>query len=175
MRELVNPSEAYLNSYIAACRETWGHTFSDYILHDPARVDAWRGSIFEDYAKAERGENLRPGFVPSRTFWFVEGPTTYLGTVNIRLQMNPSIHDGAGTAGFILRLSVRGRGLGSEIAQAAIEKARTLVTGPIVLNTENAVKILDRLHAHGVCPYRTRARRLCCIDGRPRELVQFTY
>ena len=171
---LVPPSGAYLESYIAACRETWDHAYSDYILHNPARVATWRETIFADYARQERGEGLPPGFVPSRTLWFVDGDM-YLGTVNIRLRMTEALKNGGGTVGLILRTSMRGRHLGRPLIVAAVAAAREMVEGPIYLNTETAAGILDRLHADGNCPYTSRETCTCLIDGEFRSLVRFTY
>lgn len=174
MPTLVKPCVALLPSYIDACRETWGHAYSDYILHDPAQVDVWRRTIFDDYARAERGEGLPPGFVPSRTLWFADG-TDYLGTVNIRLRMTEALKNGGGTVGFILRTSARGRHLARPLVLASIQAARAAVAGPVYVNTERIVPLLDRLHAEGGCPYAAREVCTCQIDGAARELVRFTY
>ncbi len=130
--ELVSPSEKYLNSYYSAMQETYAETLHKYIIHDPNEYNAWKNTIFTDYENSAKGINLPKGFIPSVTFWLVEGDE-YIGTVNIRLGLTDALRYFGGNVGFIIKKSARGKGYGEAIARLAIDKARELLKTPVLV------------------------------------------
>ena len=132
--ELRRPAPEFLNAYLDFCRETWGHVHDSYILHDPARFDEWRHTIFDDYRKAESGIDLPPGIVPSTTRWLMAGETC-VGVVNIRPQLNEALAVYGGHIGLCLRPSARGQGLARALIPELAAEARKLGIKELLLTT----------------------------------------
>ncbi|MBO7678488.1 MAG: GNAT family N-acetyltransferase [Thermoguttaceae bacterium] len=158
---LIRPAPEYLLSYYQACQETWGQIHDSYILHDPALFHQWKETIFDDYRRHEKGEDLPEGHVPSATFWAAEG-NQVIGAVNIRLELNDFLRTYGGQIGCFVRLSYRGRGYFKRILPLALQTARQLgIEGeiPICCLASN-----------------TPSRRgLLCGDYRRRDRIEVEY
>ena len=135
--KLVKPEKKYLESYYEACQETWGHVHDDYIIHNPEKFDEWKEHIFKDYEKAERGEDLPEGFVPSETFWAVDG-NEYIGTVNIRKELSKRLKEYGGHIGIVVRTKCRKSGFGEKIGKMAMAKLYDMGVDTIVLTCEES-------------------------------------
>ena len=132
--KLRRPAPELLNAYLDFCRETWGHVHDSYILHDPARFDEWRNTIFDDYRKAESGIDLPPGIVPSTTRWLMADETC-VGVVNLRPRLNEALAVYGGHIGLCLRPSARGQGLARALIPALAAEARKLGISELLLTT----------------------------------------
>lgn len=130
--KLIRPCAEYLESYLEACRESYGHVHNQYILHDPDRYEEWKNTIFEDFERQERGIDLPPGFVPSVTFWLVDD-TKVIGTINLRLKLNAVLLDYGGSLGCFIRVSERRKGYASRALPLALVEARKLAVTPILV------------------------------------------
>lgn len=86
-------------------------------------------SDFVAYVKAlrdeELGRNIPEGWVPSTTYWLIDGETL-LGAAHIRHELNDSLLNIGGHIGYGVKPSVRGRGLATEQLRLALEKAKEL-------------------------------------------------
>ena len=120
--ELISPSPLFLASYLEACRETWGHVHSAYILHDPSEYDLWKETIFRQFELESRGIGLPEGDVPSTTFWLIEGKR-FFGSGNIRHFLNASLREYGGQIGDFIRVSERGKGYGKLLLRMLLRKA----------------------------------------------------
>ena len=120
--KLISPSPHFLASYLEACRETWGHVHSTYILHDPSEYDQWKETIFRQFESESRGIGLPEGYVPSTTFWLIEGER-FIGSGNIRHFLNASLREYGGQIGDFIRLSERGKGYGRLLLRMLLQKA----------------------------------------------------
>ena len=143
-----------------------------YILHDPATAHEWRSHLLDDYRRQEQGLGLPDGFVPSRTRWLtLDG--RYAGTVNIRLRLSPQLERYGGHVGIVIRLGLRGQGLGTAAFPLAIAEAHRLGIREVLATCEadNAPSRRMLLHAGPARTYRRRAD----IDGVERDVCHFWY
>lgn len=69
------------------------------------------------------GVNLPAGFVPSSTYWLVEG-SELVGVSNLRHYLNGRLRRHGGHIGLGVRPSCRGRGLGNTLLARTIQEAR---------------------------------------------------
>jgi predicted acetyltransferase len=138
--ELIEPSVVYRDSYIEAVREFQAdHSF-------PLMERTWDAlSIpelqehFDTYVAAEcakaQGEGLPEGWVPVSTYWLVDGGA-YIGSINIRHQLNERLERIGGHIGYSIRPSRRGYGYGSAILALGKERARALGITRILLTCD---------------------------------------
>ena len=147
--ELIKPEKKYLQSYYEACIETWGHVHDSYILHNPNEYDDWKNHIFEDYENKERGVNLPQGFVPSITYWVVEGEE-YIGTINIRPNLSEHLKEYGGHVGFMIRQRYRQQGYGKKLGEIILSQMNRMGINEILMTCEEtniaSKKILDYLN-----------------------------
>jgi len=132
MLELIRPSEAYLYSYLAACRENMELKVSTYTLHNPNYFEIWRHTIFSDYARQESRRVFGGNSVPSTTFWSVMDGQ-FVGIGNIRHKLNPSLKRFGGHIGYAIRPSYWGRGLGTRQLRLLLAEAAKLDIGPALI------------------------------------------
>ncbi len=71
------------------------------------------------------GHNIPDGFVPSTTFWLVEGDTL-VGVSNLRHTLNAKIRREGGHIGLGIRPSFRGKGYGAKLLKLTLQQARHL-------------------------------------------------
>lgn len=170
---LIRPVPEYLPSYYRVCQETWGRTHEPYIIHDPALFPMWKKTIFETYRQHERGEALPEGFVPSATFWAIEGKEL-VGVVNIRLRLNEFLRTRGGHIGFFVRQSYRGRGYAKRLIPLSIDAARQLgIQGDILIicMASNTPSYRALLASH----YRRRDRIEAKFNGQLCQLCRFFF
>jgi predicted acetyltransferase len=72
------------------------------------------------------GVDLRPGFVPSTTFWLIDVSKEILAVSNLRHELTPFLLDYGGHIGFGVRPSARRHGYATEIVRQTLVKARKL-------------------------------------------------
>ncbi len=135
---LVTPSHEYLMSYLEACKEFARRGVEWYSLHDPDLFDMWKKTIFEEYAQQKRGYLLRPGWVPSTTYWLV-ADGEFIGIGNIRHKLNASLRRFGGHIGYAIRATRWGGGFGTLNLKLLLEKANGIGIDPalITCNREN--------------------------------------
>jgi len=111
----------------------------------------WAADDFDRYvhgcAAWSRGEDLPQGWVPSSTFWLVDG-AHYVGTVLLRHFITEHMHRFGGHIGYIIRPSGRRKGFGSLICKLALDKARSLGLDRVLLTCADtnvgSAKIIER-------------------------------
>ena len=170
--ELVTPNEKYLETYYLACVETWGHVHDDYIIHDPGEYETWKNHIFEDFKNQEKGINLPNGFVPSITYWLVE-EGEYIGTANIRLEINDALIEYGGTFGIFLKKSARGKSLGVKFARMVLQKVRELNISPIILTCEE--DNIASWHVIEKLEYVNKELYTTIINGKPVQARRYHF
>jgi predicted acetyltransferase len=141
--ELVSPRLAFEDSYREYIRE----------LADEARYPFPLEFEHDDFPallrrldNLERGVGVPEGFVPSSTYWLIDG-AHLVGVSNLRHTLNDKLRHCGGHIGLGLRPSRRGRGLGSELLALTIKKAKERGIGEIHVhcykrNTPSARMIL---------------------------------
>lgn len=170
--KLRRPAPEFLNAYLDFCRETWGHVHDSYILHDPARFDEWRNTIFDDYRKAESGIGLPPGIVPSTTRWLMADETC-VGVVNLRPRLNEALAVYGGHIGLCLRPSARGQGLARALIPALAAEARRLGISELLLTT-TADNLASRRLNEGIPGVRIE-RDTVMLNGKLTEIFRYRY
>ena len=92
-------------------------------LDDPAVFAAWLAEV----AAHERGEQVPDGFVPATLRWVVstEDPTTVLGSIQLRHELNAFLLEVGGHIGYAVRPSARRRGVATAALAAMLEVARS--------------------------------------------------
>ncbi len=127
---LVLPSAKYKVSYIDAIREYQAdHSFPLMERnYDKLSIPELEAN-FEDYVEKKksesRGEYIPQGWVPSTTYWLVDGEE-FVGRVSIRHYLNPLLEKIGGHIGYDIRPSKRGKGYGSNMLALALPKAQEL-------------------------------------------------
>lgn len=124
--ECIKPCKEYLQSYYEGCKESYADAPHNYIIHDPDKFDQWKDTIIEDLENHSKGIGLPEGFLPNTTFWCVENGE-YIGTINIRHELNDFLRNFGGHAGIFVRKSARGKGYGSLVGICAVREARKIV------------------------------------------------
>ncbi|MCL1795812.1 MAG: GNAT family N-acetyltransferase [Clostridia bacterium] len=131
--ELIVPGEAYLHSYLEACRGFKERRVGLYSLHDPDTFEEWRHTIFRRFAEQRLGIGLPDGYVPGSTYWLVEGGE-FIGVGNIRHRLTRSLERYGGHIGYAIRCEKWGQGYGTLQLRlllreaAALGIARALIT-----------------------------------------------
>jgi predicted acetyltransferase len=95
----------------------------------------------EDLAQ---GTNVPEGYVPSTTFWLVEG-LEILGVSNLRHYLNKRIRHSGGHIGLGIRPACRGRGLGSLLMTLTIQKARERENGELHIHCHKENRVSARI------------------------------
>lgn len=133
--ELVQPSEQYRDSYLAAKREE-GKVFEknrDWIRYDLAETDF--PAYLQALADRALGRGLPPGYVPDSRFWLVDGGE-YIGSTNIRHTLNEYLLTTGGHIGYNVRPSKRMLGYGKELLRLALPEARKLGLSRVLLTCD---------------------------------------
>ncbi len=126
--KLVLPSTEYEKSFRQALKE---------LKKQPSLNETERGLLsrfesaenFAEFVKKLRGQAkgkyLPNGFVPSTTYWLVDGKK-FIGRVSIRHRLNTHLCRIGGHIGYVIRPSERKKGYGTVILKLALAKTREL-------------------------------------------------
>jgi predicted acetyltransferase len=87
-------------------------------------------ALLQKLDEFRNGINIPEGFVPSTTYWLVDGDEL-LGVSNLRHYLNDRIRHIGGHIGLGIRPSQRGRGLGKLLLQLTVDAARLKGIGDI--------------------------------------------
>jgi predicted acetyltransferase len=125
--KLIKPNSRYqasYNAYVDELGDENRHPFPlDFDHRDfPALLDKIR--------HYETSDDLPEPFVPSSTFWLVEGGEI-IGMSNLRHRLNAVLKQSGGHIGLGIRPSKRGLGLGSRLLQMTIDQARLMDIGDV--------------------------------------------
>jgi predicted acetyltransferase len=125
--ELALPSLAYESSYRAYVRELGLETRYPFPLdYDHGDFPA----LLRRLANLANGTDVPEGFVPSSTFWLVDG-SELIGVSNLRHYLNDRIREHGGHIGLGIRPSYRGKGFGKVLLARTIVEARARGIGDI--------------------------------------------
>jgi predicted acetyltransferase len=144
---LIRPSPRLESTHRSLIREfaERGEELVPWVL---AEVD----DDFEKYVsrleRHSKGVDLPSGFVPSTTYWLVNGSEEILAVSNLRHELTPFLLDYGGHIGFGVRPSARRQGHATEILKRTLIEARGLGIGDVLVtcdkgNTGSAKAIVN--------------------------------
>lgn len=131
--ELVLPSVAYRDSYLAALGEMANEKQLIQIDADQARTDF--DSFVQGLLVRAEGKNLPKGYVSETIFWLVD-EGEYIGRVSIRHSLTPHLLDIGGHIGYDIRPSARCKGYGKKILELALPQAKELGIDRVLLTCD---------------------------------------
>jgi len=120
---------------------TYVSSFDDAVIngsgfHYAASVTSASETISKLHGYA-RGEGLPDGWVPSSTFWAVEG-RQIVGMITLRHFLNERLEKIGGHVGYSVHPSHRGRGLASKMLKMILPKAREMGLRRLLLVCEKS-------------------------------------
>lgn len=116
--KLIKPCKTYAESYREAVREN-----QDYVAPMESFRDLPTDVLIETYRKLEKGIDLPAGFVPATNYWMVEGDR-FLGQINFRHTLTPSLERFGGHIGYVVRHSEWNKGVGTEMLRQLLDILR---------------------------------------------------
>jgi predicted acetyltransferase len=167
---LVRPSEQYLESYLEACKEFKAAHVQYASVHDPDAFHDWRDTIFAGLANSERGIGLKEGYVPSTTFWLVDG-SDYVGTGNIRHRLTPALEEFGGHIGYLIRPSRWNLGYGTVQLRYLLREACKLGIDPALITCDLDNPASARVMVKNGARLIDTTKRV--IDGAQRTICRF--
>ena len=103
-----------------------------YLSPVPERVD----DDVEVLRAEARGENLPPGRVPQRTWWAVDEMNRFAGIIRLRHPLTETLLRDGGNIGYIVRPSMRGQGIATEMLALVLDEARQSGLKNVLLTTD---------------------------------------
>ena len=117
--KLIKPTLDYQASYLSYIEELGDEERYPFPLDfDHSDFNALLSQI-NDF---EQGINLPIGYVPSSTYWLMDGDEI-IGVSNLRHHLNDLLLEAGGHIGLSTRPSMRGQGLGIKLLQMTLEQA----------------------------------------------------
>lgn len=128
--EFIKPNAAFLDEYLAACKESHEHNITEWMPVKLENFEGWKESALLIYDMLDRGERLPVGVPRTSTYWCVEDKR-FVGEVQLRPYISADESKTAGHIGYAVRYSMWGNGFGTKLLQFAIEKLREYHVSPI--------------------------------------------
>jgi len=123
---LVSPDIAYRASYLEAQREFHREERNLDIAVDALDESAAFAAYVEELHALARPETPRPaGWVPGTTLWYVVDGE-FVGQIQIRHELTPSLRDVGGHIGYEVRPTARRRGYATRMLALSLPVARSL-------------------------------------------------
>jgi predicted acetyltransferase len=147
MPELSAPTVAVARSFLAAMREfaAEGRGGPDDDTMIGAEIRQWQRrwdtqEHFTSYVMALRAqaeeETPRPaGWVPSTTWWWVDGPA-YLGRIALRHRLTPRLREAGGHIGYDVRPTARRQGHATAMLRAVLPRAHDMGIDPVLITCD---------------------------------------
>ncbi|MCQ2738658.1 MAG: GNAT family N-acetyltransferase [bacterium] len=157
--EFIYPNKEFLSSYLIGCKELWNNVHDRYIIHNPDNFNDWEKHIFKDYENSKNGINLPNGFVPSVTYWIIDNDE-YIGTINIRFELNDVLSRYGGHIGIVVRPKYRGGLYASRALKFAMEELKIKRICPILITTQETNETVIKCIEHFFKPSRTEKDKI---------------
>ena len=144
--KLIKPTVELMKAYIEFIHEF--HAAGEEHVHGVGGIDIdnFEESVCKELGYA-KGIGLPENCVPSNTYWFLS-QGGIIGTCNLRHQLNDFLKSYGGHVGYSIRPSQRGEGYGTQILRLALEKARTLGIGRVLITCDDdniaSVRVIEK-------------------------------
>ena len=152
MLQLVKPSKKYIKSFLKAIddyKKDENHFGRGSI--DPL-ITAIEENTVDEYLKKlsdfEKGKNLKPGYVPGRTFWLMDGHE-WIGAFNIRHSLTESLEQLGGHIAANISPKHRGKYSSFIGIKMCLAEAKKLGLDRVLMTCD--VKILLHIKQLWVC------------------------
>lgn len=133
MIRLIEPNEAYLQSYMDAFMEYKEHHITSYGLSDAKAID-----IFEKYDNYRTERNLKPNRVGAHFFWLVDDEKDYfIGEVSIRHHLTEALEQYGGHIGYGVRYSQWNKGFGTLMLKLALAEAKKIGLEKVLITCDD--------------------------------------
>ncbi len=129
---LVEPAAELRGAFLAMCNE---------LVDASEAADQHRLALrdFDGYLermrRSKEARDLPPGIVNQTTFWLVDSGRV-VGECRLRHGLTPALRIEGGHIGYMIRPSARRRGYGTRILALALEEARDLDLGKVLLTCD---------------------------------------
>lgn len=130
--EFIKPSEAYLDEYLAACKESWDHNVTEWMPVEPDNFSRWKAKALQLYEMLESGQGLPAGVPRMITYWCVE-KETFIGEVQIRPWLSQEEAKSYGHIGYAVRYTMWNQGFGTKLLNYAVQELHKRNVAPIYI------------------------------------------
>ena len=144
--EFVKPNAAYLDEYLAACKESHDNNITEWMPVELDNFDSWKEQALHLYDMLESGDGLPAGIPRMITYWCIEH-NKFVGEVQIRPYLSVDEAKAIGHIGYAVRYSLWGQGFGTKLLQFAIDKLHEYKVTPIYIACH-----IDNIRSNRVIP-----------------------
>ena len=137
---LIQPSIAFESEYLLMAEEFWAR---ESWVAGENRFQNDRDLIKNNFStyiccldEANQSIGLKPGYVPSTTFWLTANVNQIIGECRLRHWLTTSLEHEGGHIGYVIRPSARRKGYGTRILALTLEKARDLRLNRVLLTCD---------------------------------------
>ncbi len=132
MLTLIKRCAHFVDGYKSYCQEAYDRHVIYFVPTNPALIDDnWFNRTKEWYDKKETGQT--PGQPVGFHYWAVDGEE-FIGEFQLRTQLTDEIMTGIGSIGYAVRVSMQGRGYGTEILRQGLSIAKERGMQRVLLN-----------------------------------------
>jgi len=168
--QLVYPCEEYLGRYLEFCREFKSNNLHAFTLDDPDAFEAWRHIIFKRCEEERNGINLKEGYVPASSFWFVEDDEL-IGIGSIRHQLTSELERFGGHIGYAIRIAKWHQGYGTlQLKHLLYEAAKLGINKVLVTCDADNIASARVMEKNGAQYWDTIEN---VIEGKPRKTKRY--
>ncbi|MGL5439066.1 MAG: GNAT family N-acetyltransferase [Filifactoraceae bacterium] len=143
--KLIQPNEKYLGSYLEACEDFEKRNLKEF-FHNPNEFNNWKYNIWETLENERRGINLPEGWVPSTTFWLVEGDS-FIGRGCIRHRLTPTLEKLGGHIGYAVAASKWNQGYGTKLLELLLDEAGNMGLSKVLVTCSDinfgSIKVIE--------------------------------
>ncbi len=135
--ELVGPLPGVRRSFVVALREFHREGRHDDLDPDQlASAEQFASYVEHLHAEALPETPRPPGWVPATTLWYVDAGE-YLGTLQIRHQLTPTLREVGGHIGYEVRPSARRLGHATRMLALSLPRAHALGISRVLLTCDD--------------------------------------
>jgi predicted acetyltransferase len=137
---LVQPSIALESEYLSMAEEFWAKESwvagENRFQNDRDLIENSFSAYIRRLDEENQSIRLKPGYVPSTTFWLAANNTQIIGESRLRHWLTTSLEHEGGHIGYVIRPSERRKGYGTCILALTLEKARDLGLNRVLLTCD---------------------------------------
>lgn len=137
---LIQPSITFESEYLSMAEEFWAKASwvagENRFQNDRDLIENNFPAYIRRLDKENQSIGLKPGYVPSTTFWLAANNTQIIGESRLRHWLTTSLEHEGGHIGYVIRPSERQQGYGTCILALTLEKAKDLGLNRVLLTCD---------------------------------------